>query len=98
MSQTLTRDEVLKIAKLAKIKIAEDEVDDYLKELSEIIEYVKQLDKVDTKGLKPTNQVSGLHNVFRSDEVINYGYSSKELLDTLNNVEDSFVKVKRVIE
>ncbi len=98
MSQLLTRDEVLKIAKLAKIKIAEDEIDVYINELSEIIEYVKQLDKVDTSGLNPTNQVTGLNNVFREDKVINYGYTPKELLDTLNSVQDSFVKVKRVIE
>ena len=98
MSQLLTRDEVLKIAKLAKIKIAEDEIDVYINELSEIIEYVKQLDKVDTSGLNPTNQVTGLNNVFRADKVINYGYTPKELIDTLNSVHDSFVKVKRVIE
>ncbi len=98
MSQTLTRDEVLKIAKLAKLEIADDEIDVYINELSEIIEYVKQLDKVDTEGLSPTNQVTGLNNVFREDKVLYYGYTPEELLKTLNNVQDSYVKVKRVIE
>ncbi len=98
MSQILTKDDVLKVAKLARIEISSQELEDYLKELSEIIEYVKQLEKVDTSNLKPTNQVTGLSNVYRNDQVLDYGYTPGDLLDSLNKIEDSYVKVKRVIE
>ncbi len=98
MSQILTRDEILKVAKLARLAIPPAEVDSYIKDLSEVIEYVKQLDSVDTGNLDATNQVTGLRNVFRDDQIIDYGYTSQDLLSSLNQCTDSYIKVKRVIE
>ena len=76
----ISRDEILKLAKLSKLQLSEDEILQYQKELSEILEYVSQLSKVDTKNLKPTSQVTGLENVTRKDEIIDYGANSADLL------------------
>lgn len=93
----ISRDEILKLAKLSKLRLSEDEIAEYQKELSEILEYVSQLSKVDTKNLKPTSQVTGLENVTRKDEIIDYGVTPAELLKNAPATKDNQIKVKRVL-
>jgi aspartyl-tRNA(Asn)/glutamyl-tRNA(Gln) amidotransferase subunit C len=93
----LTRDDVLKLARLARLELSEDEVERFRHELGDILQYVEQLQNADVKGLKPTSQVTGLTNVMRKDEVINYGYAPKELLKNVPAVQDDHIKVKRML-
>ena len=93
----LSRDDVLKLAELARISLSDDEVDSFAIELSAILGYVEQLSSVDVSGLEPTNQVTGLTNVMRKDEVIDYGYTPDELLKIVPKVEKNMLKVKRMI-
>lgn len=93
----LSRDDVLKLAALARISLTDDEVDAFVGELSAILGYVEQLSSVDVSGLKPTNQVTGLTNVMRPDVVVDYGYKPKELLKNVPQVESDQLKVKRMI-
>lgn len=93
----LTRDDVLKLARLARLTITDEEIEKYRKELSEILGYVEQLSKVDVTGLEPTTQVTGLKNVTREDEVSDYGVSPDDLLRIVPNTQDRHVKVKRMI-
>ncbi len=65
----LTKEEVLHIAKLARLELKEEEVEKFRTQLSEILEYVGQLSKVDTKGIEPISQITGLQNVVREDRV-----------------------------
>ncbi len=93
----LSRDEVLKMANLARLELTESEVDEYIDELSSILQYVDMLQCVNVEGLKPTNQVTGLVNVTRPDEIFDYGYDTKELFKNLPSIEDDHIKVKRMI-
>lgn len=93
----LSRDDVLKLAALARISLSDDEVDAFADELSAILGYVEQLGSVDVTGLEPTNQVTGLTNVMRPDEVIDYGYTPDKLLQNVPAVEKNQLKVKRMI-
>lgn len=93
----LTRDDVLKLARLARLDLTDEEIEQFSKELTAILHYVEQLQAVDVTGLEPTNQVTGLTNVTRKDEVINYGYAPKELLKNVPAVLDDHIKVKRMI-
>ncbi len=93
----LTREDVLKLARLARLDVTDDEVEEYRRELSEILQYVEQLGSVDVKGLPPTNQVTGLTNVMREDDVKDYGYDSAELLKNVPHIQDGLIKVKRMI-
>lgn len=93
----LTRDDILKLAQLARLDLTENEVADYAAELTEILKYVEQLDKVDTAGLEPTSQVTGLVNVMRSDEITEYGYKPGDLLKNVPEVEEDHIKVKRMV-
>jgi aspartyl-tRNA(Asn)/glutamyl-tRNA(Gln) amidotransferase subunit C len=93
----LSRDDVLKLAQLARLDLSDDEIEEYSRELTEILHYVEQLQGVDINGLNPTNQVTGLTNVTRKDEVKDYGYNSKDLLKNLPAIEAEQIKVKRMI-
>ena len=93
----LTRDDVLKLARLARISLTDEEVDEYANELSAILGYVEQLSTVDVTGLKPTNQVTGLTNVMREDEMRDYGYTPADLLNIAPSVQANQIKVKRMI-
>jgi len=93
----LTKEDVLKLAQLARINLSDDEVNEYSEELSAILQYVEQLSSVDVTGLKPTNQVTGLTNVMRDDEVKSYGYEPQELLKNVPQAQDGQLKVKRMI-
>jgi aspartyl-tRNA(Asn)/glutamyl-tRNA(Gln) amidotransferase subunit C len=93
----LTRDDVLKLAQLARLELSDAEVEEYTQEMSEILQYVEQLAGVDVKGLKPTNQVTGLTNVMREDEPVDYGYKPEDLLKNVPEVKDNQIKVNRMI-
>jgi len=93
----LSREDVLKLAALSKLKLSYDEIERLRGELSEILDYVNLLEKVDVSGLEPTYQVSGLKNVYRSDEIKDYGYKTEDLLRNAPAVQDNQFKVKRVL-
>lgn len=93
----LTRDDVLKLARLARLDISDEEVEQYCEELSAILDYVDQLNTVDVTGLEPTTQVTGLKNVMRDDEIVDYGISPEDLLRIAPKVQDGHIKVNRMI-
>lgn len=93
----LSREEVLKLAQLARLALTDDEVEEFGKELSDILQYVEQLQQVDISGLKPTNQVTGLVNVMRDDKVRDYGYAARDLLENVPEVQDDMIKVNRMV-
>ncbi|MHB1864588.1 MAG: Asp-tRNA(Asn)/Glu-tRNA(Gln) amidotransferase subunit GatC [Candidatus Saccharimonadales bacterium] len=94
----LSRDDVLKLAQLARIKLTDLESDNFANEITKILDYVGQLKDVDVSGLKPTNHVTGLSNVWREDKVIDYGYSKDQLLKNVPKVKNHHIQVGRMIE
>lgn len=93
----LTRDDVLKLARLARLQLTDEEVESFRKEINEVLGYVQQLDSVDVAGLQPTSQVTGLKNVMREDQVVDYGISAKDLLALAPRTQDGHIKVRRMI-
>lgn len=93
----LTREDVLKLARLARLDLSEDEIEEFQAELSEILQYVEQLQGADIEGLEPTNQVTGLTNVMRPDKIEDYGYEAKKLLENVPETKDNQIKVKRML-
>ncbi|MGH7196575.1 MAG: Asp-tRNA(Asn)/Glu-tRNA(Gln) amidotransferase subunit GatC [Candidatus Saccharimonadales bacterium] len=94
---TITKDDVNYVAGLAKIAITDTEAEQLTKELDTILGYVKQLDSVDTTGLEPTYQVTGLVNVTRKDEIVDYGVDQAGLLQNAPDEKDGSIKVPRVL-
>ncbi len=93
----LTREDVLKLARLARLRLSDDEVATFQREISDILGYVEMLGDVDTKGLKPTYQVTGLTNVSRPDVPHAYGADPEQLLKNVPEREADYIKVKRMI-
>lgn len=93
----LTREDILNLAHLARLHLNEDEIVRFQKEVSAILEYATQLQKVDVDGIEPTYQVTGLHTVTRPDEAIDYGLSSESLLKNAPKTEKGYIKVRRML-
>lgn len=93
----LTREDILKLARLARLELTEAEIAEFSGELSAILQYVEQLQAVDVEGLEPTNQVTGLTNVTRSDEIKDYGYKVEDLLENVPDKKADQIKVKRML-
>ncbi len=66
----LTHDQVLHIAKLARLTLKPEEIDTMTKELSSILTYIELLNEVDTSSVDPTAQVTGLTNTLRDDIIV----------------------------
>ncbi len=65
----ITRAEVEKVAKLARLRISEDEATLFTQQLGTILNYVEQLKAISTDGVEPMATVLSQVNVFREDEV-----------------------------
>lgn len=94
----LTTDQVEKIAQLARLKLSEEEIERYTNQLTNILNYVEVLKEVNTKGIKETNQVTGLSNVTRSDVVRHDLAEPDELLECSPLPKDKHqIKIKRIL-
>ena len=94
---TISLDNVKKLASLSALQVSDEEVVRLQSELQNILKFVEQLDAVDTTGVEPTYQVTGLQNVWRDDEIIDYGLSREQLLKNAPDEHDGQIKVKRVL-
>jgi len=95
----LSKDEIQHIAKLARLELSDAELEKYGGQLSAILNYIDQLKEVDTAGVEPTAQVTGLENVLREDVIRDWdGKEIEEALADSPEREDRFIKVKRVIK
>lgn len=64
----IKKDTVQYVAKLARIKLAEETLDDFTAQLDRILKYIEKLNQLDTNNTPATSHVLGLKNVFRKDE------------------------------
>ncbi len=95
----LTKEEVLKFAKLARLELAEAEIEKFSGQLSAILEYVDKLQKVDTKDVKPIAQITGLINVSRDDRVDQCDAETREaILKQAPKRKDDLVETLGVFE
>ncbi len=92
----LTKEEVIKIAKLARIELTEKEVEKFQKELSTVLAYVEELKQVNTEGLEEVSQVTGLVNVQREDKAIETD-CREEILAQAPEIKDGYFKVKAIL-
>lgn len=94
---TIFTDDVKKLASLSALTLTDDETASMQADLSRILEYVEQLQAIDTEGIQPTYQVHSLESITRADEVIDYGVSTSDLLKNAPEQEDGTIKVPRVL-
>jgi aspartyl-tRNA(Asn)/glutamyl-tRNA(Gln) amidotransferase subunit C len=63
----IEREQVLHVAKLARLSFSDEEIDRLAPELSKIVDYVEQMDRLELEGVEPTSHVVELQNVLRED-------------------------------
>lgn len=97
MTTIITLDDVKKLASLSALSLDVNEATQLQGELQNILAFVEQLNEVDTNGLEPTYQVTGLENVWREDEIIDYKLDREALLKNTPHKQDGQIKVKRVL-
>lgn len=90
--------DVKKVAKLANLPLTSDEEEKYSEQLSKILDYVEQLNKVDTEGVEPTFNVTELSNVMRKDEVGDCTISQEDVLSNASAKKDGFILTKGVFK
>ena len=93
----LSREEVLHIARLARLGINEAEVEKFREQLSNILENFEALKKVDTTDVSPTAQSIDLQCVMREDEVAP-SFPPADILANAPHREGEFFRVKAVLE
>lgn len=92
----LTQQQVEHIAHLARLGISPEEKERFASELSSILNYVSELNEVNTENIEPTSQVTGLTNVMRKDEVEKFG-QEKELIEMASEHQGGCVKTKPIL-
>lgn len=95
----LTKEEVQHIAELARIELTEQEITRFQGDLTRVLDYIDQLKEVDTTGVEPTAQVTGLVNRLRVDEAQPIDEATRQrLLDAAPERDGNLFKVKAVFE
>lgn len=93
----ISKEQVEKVAKLARLYVSETEKDAFAKQLSQILTHVEKLNQYDTKGVEPTSTVLGQVNVFREDVVRPSLPVEKALANAPEREADGF-SVPKIIE
>jgi len=87
---SITRDDVLHVAKLAKLSLKEDEIDRMMSDLAKILTYVEQLGELDTTDVPPTAHVAVTSTPLRKDEARSVLAAQETLAEAPRRVEDGF--------
>lgn len=94
----LTKDEILHLAKLANLTLTDAEIEKYSKQLTETIDYAKNLEELDTSKVKPTASSAQLENVYFEDGTKNTrGLSAEDAIKNAKEKKDKYFKVGRIM-
>ena len=92
----LSREEVLKIAKLSKLEFNEEELVDMEKSLNEIFDYIKQINEVDVTGVDPLYNVLELKDRTRPD-IVNNTEKKEDFLANAPKKDEEFVILPKIV-
>lgn len=92
----ITKEDIEHAGKLSRIKLSQEEVEEYSKELEQILDYVAELGEAPTENIE-TVKISDLENVCRKDE-IKESLGAEKVLENAPDKQDNFIRVKKVFE
>ena len=92
----ITKEEVKKVAHLARLELNENEISNHAEQLEKILKYIKQLDRIDTDDIPCTTRAIEVTNIFRKDEKKNSD-CTEELLDLGPSRENKYFKVPKIL-
>jgi len=97
MSNLISEEQVRHVAKLSRLKLTDDQVGQFTRQLSAVLDYVKKLDELDTSNVEPTAHAVPLKNVLREDRAVP-GMGVEKVLQTAPDRDGPFFKVPKVLE
>ena len=92
----ISKEELLHIAKLSDLKIKENEIEEYLKNLEDILNYTETIDKIDVSKLDETIGATEDYNVFRKDEVKQFD-NIDQMMENGPEVDRNMFKIPKVL-
>lgn len=92
----VSKEEILHIAKLARLNLKEEEIPEYIKNLQDILNFANIVNEAPTQGLDVANGANDNYNVFRKDEIKVFE-DNKALLQNAPESEDNMFKIPKVI-
>ena len=95
--QKITTADVRHVALLSRLKLSDQEIDDYARVLNDILEYFAKLNQMDTTDVPPTSHSIPMKNVFRQD-VNTSCLSAEEALSNAPEAEGNCFKVPKIIQ
>ncbi|HMK55353.1 MAG TPA: Asp-tRNA(Asn)/Glu-tRNA(Gln) amidotransferase subunit GatC [Dissulfurispiraceae bacterium] len=93
----LSLEEVRHIAQLSRLALSEGEAELYAPQLSKIIDYVEQLNNLDTSDIEPTSHIISLNNVM-ADDVPGTSLPRAEALRNAPDSTEKFYRIQKIIE
>ena len=92
----ITPEDVRKVSKLARLDIPDESIKIYSDQLEKIIDYIAQLEEIDTNNIPPTTRAVEVVNVFRED-VVNVSDVREDILKLAPQKEGKFFRVPRIL-
>ena len=92
----ISKEEIIHIAKLASLNLTEQEIEKYTNDMQEILEFANTINNVDTTGFDETIGANEKYNVFRKDEVGEYG-DKEGLLQNAPSQDEGMFRIPKVI-
>lgn len=93
----INRDEVIKVANLARLNFNDEEINKLIPEISSILDYVEKLEELNLENIEPMSHVNKIINIYRED-IIKKSLSRDEALLNSPDSENGCFKVSKVIE
>lgn len=92
----ISKEELLHIAKLSDLEIKENEIEEYLKNIEDILNYTETIDKIDVRKLDETIGATEEFNVFRKDEVKQFD-NIDQMMENGPEVDRNMFKIPKVL-
>ena len=92
-----TEKDIEKLSELVKLPISEEEKSKLAGMLSQTTEYMDMLNELDTSKVEPTYQVTGLVNVYQSDDLYKT-LTQEEVLQNARNIKEGMIGTSAVLE
>jgi len=96
MSDRITRDEVIHVARLARLELASDEIDAFTEQLARVLEHAADVESLEVDDVPPTSHPLPLVNVYRDDEIFP-SIDRSEVLDQAPLAEANMFRVPPVL-
>lgn len=92
----ITKEDIEHLGTLARIRLTDEEVTQFQKEVEEIIGYVSTVSEIAAEA-DLTKRVGPVHNVFRKDQVTEASATSEKLIEAFPDKDGRYLKVKRIL-